>query len=122
MSWVQIAWPMLAAASLTLGLIHALIWIRQREMPQHLAFACAAVALSVMSVLELVALHARTPAELGSLIRWMHVPIAVLVVALVIFVRLSFGTRYFALAAMAVGLRVVALVANFTTGVNLNFA
>ena len=122
MSWVQIAWPMLAAASLTLGLIHALIWIRQRSMPQHLAFACAAVALSAMSVLELVALHARTPAELGSLIRWMHVPIAVLVVALVIFVRLSFGTRYFALAAVAVALRLVALVADFTTGVNLNFA
>jgi len=122
MSWVQIAWPMLAAASLTLGLIHALIWIRQRSQPQHLAFACAAVSLSVMAMFELLALHARTPAELGALIRWMHVPVTLLVVSLVAFVRLSFGTRYFTLAAVAIALRVAALAANFTTGMNLNFA
>ncbi|HEY1138970.1 MAG TPA: ATP-binding protein [Lysobacter sp.] len=122
MSWVQIAWPMLAAASLTLGLIHALIWIRERSAPQHLAFACAAVSLSVMAILEMLALHARTPAGLGALIRWMHVPVALLVLSLVVFVRLSFGTKYFALAAVALALRLTGLVANFTSGVNLNFA
>ena len=122
MSWVQIAWPMLAAASLTLGLIHALIWVRQRSAPQHLAFACAAVSLSALAVLEMTALHARTPTELGALIRWMHVPVALLVASLVVFVRLSFGTAYFTLAAIALALRVVSLVANFTTGPNLNFA
>lgn len=122
MSWVQIAWPMLAAASLTLGLIHALIWVRQRDMPQHLAFACAAAALAVLTVLEMLALHARTPAQLGTLIRWMHLPLMVLVLSLVAFVRLSFGAKYFALGVCAVALRLVALFANFTTGANLNFA
>ncbi|MDR0182113.1 sensor histidine kinase [Lysobacter arvi] len=122
MSWVQIAWPMLAAASLTLGLIHALFWVRQRSMSQHLAFAFAAGALSVLSVLEMVALYARTPAELGTLIRWMHVPIAILVASLVAFARLSFGPRYFALGLVALALRLAALVPNFTTGANLNFA
>lgn len=122
MTWVQIAWPMLAAASLTLGLIHVLIWIRQRSMPQHLAFAVAAASLSVLAVLEMVALHARTPAELGTLIRWMHVPVALLVASLVAFARLSFGPKYFALGAVALALRLVALVANFTSGANLNFA
>jgi len=121
MSWVQIVWPMLAAASLTLGLIHALIWIRQRSEPQHLAFACAALSLALLTVLELLALHARSPSELGALIRWMHVPVAVLVASLVVFARLSFGTKYFALAAMALALRLAALVANFTSGPNLNF-
>lgn len=121
MSWVQIAWPMLAAASLTLGLIHALIWARQRSAPQHLAFAWAALALAVLTVLELLALQARTASELATLIRWMHVPISVLVVSLVAFVRLSFGPRFFWLAATAAALRIVTLVPNFLTGVNLNF-
>lgn len=121
MSWVQVAWPMLAAASLTLGLIHALIWVRAPSAPQHLAFACAALSLCVLTVLELIALEANTTHELAGLIRWMHVPVAALVVSLVAFVRLSFGPRFVALGAAAVVLRLVALVANFTTGVNLNF-
>ncbi|BDU16450.1 ATP-binding protein [Lysobacter auxotrophicus] len=122
MSWVQIAWPMLAAASLTLGLIHALIWIRQRSVPQHLAFACAAVSLSILAILELMAVHARGAHELGTLIRWMHVPTTALVVSLVVFTRLSFGNAYLSLAATAIALRLAGLVANFTMGANLNFA
>lgn len=121
MSWVQIAWAMLAAASLTLGLIHALIWARQRSAPQQLAFAWAALSLAALTVLELLALQARTADELAALIRWMHVPISVLVVALVAFMRLSFGPRYFWLAATAAALRLATLVPNFATGANLNF-
>lgn len=121
MTWVQIAWPMLAAASLTLGLIHALIWARQRSATQHLAFAWSALALAVLTLLEMLALQARSADELAALIRWMHVPIMVLVVSLVAFVRLSFGPRFFWLAAVATGLRLVTLALNFVTGVNLNF-
>lgn len=122
MSWVQVVWPMLASASLTLGLIHALIWARQRSMPQHLAFAVAAISLAILCLLELQAIHARTPSELAGLLRWTHVPIAALVVSLVTFVHLSFGPKYLALAIAAVALRMAALALNFTTGANLNFA
>jgi len=122
MSWVQISWPMFAGATAILGLIHVLIWARQRVMPEHLAFALAAFSLATLTLFEFQALEATTPQRLGTLIRWMHVPIAVLVLSLVAFLRLSFGRRFFALAVSAAALRLGALALNFTTGVNLNFA
>ncbi|HZX76814.1 PAS domain S-box protein [Lysobacter sp.] len=51
----------------------------------------------------------------------MHVPISVLVLSLVAFVRLSFGPRFFWLAVAAAVLRLATLVPNFATGANLNF-
>ena len=122
MSWVHIVWPMLAGATLILALIHALIWARQRTMPEHLAFAVAAASLATLTLLEFRALDALTPERLASLIRWMHVPIAALVIALVTFLRLSFGKRFFSVALVAASLRIVALALNFSTGENLNFA
>lgn len=122
MSWVQIVWPMLAGASLVLGLIHALLWLRQRTLPEHLAFAFAATSLAALTLLELQALDAATPERLAALIRWMHVPVTTLVLSLVAFLRLSFGPRFFGLAATAAMLRVAGLVLNFGTGANLNFA
>jgi len=122
MSWVHFVWLMLAGATFILALIHALIWTRQRAMPDHLAFAMAAASLATLTLLELRALDATTPDNLASLIRWMHVPIAALVIALIVFLRLSFGRRFIALALAAASLRIVALALNFTTGENLNFA
>jgi len=113
---------MLAGATAVLALIHAIIWVRQRTVPEHLAFAAAALSLAVLTLMELRALDAETPEQLALLIRWMHVPIAAIVVSLIAFLRISFGQRFFALGLAAAALRLGALVLNFTTGVNLNFA
>ena len=42
MDWVDLTWPMLAAASLVLGLIHAMVWLGQPRQRIHLALAIAA--------------------------------------------------------------------------------
>ncbi|MBF6023833.1 PAS domain-containing sensor histidine kinase [Lysobacter niastensis] len=121
MSWVSIAWPMLASASLTLGLIHMLFWLRQSRGWEHLAFALAAISVALLTIVEMQALHARSPDELARLIRWMHVPIAGLVVSLIWFVRRYLHLGNVKLAICAISLRMLALLLNFTTGENLNF-
>ncbi len=121
MNWVTLTWPMLAAASLVLGLVHGLLWVNQRQLRVHLAFAVAAVAVAGLTLLEMAALQAASPHRLGELIRWMHLPVAVVILAMVYVVHVSFGhgSRWLALA--AVSLRLVALALNFASPVNLNF-
>lgn len=122
MNWVDLTWPMLASTSLVLALVHGLVWLGQRRVGLHLAFAVAALAVAALTLLELAALHTASPERMAALFRWMHVPVAVMVTALVFVVHSSFpsyGSTTLALA--AVGLRWLSVVLDFTTGVNLNF-
>ena len=66
-------------------------------------------------------MHAASPEHFATALRWSHVPVFVLVVALVGFVRLYLraGRRWLAWAAC--GGRALSLVLNFFTGVNLNY-
>ena len=66
-------------------------------------------------------LKASTPHAYAAAVRWVHVPIVVLMVALAGFAfhYLDAGRRW--LAATAIGLRLVSLVINFTVGENLNW-
>ena len=121
MNWVALTWPMLAAASLVLGLVHGLVWLSQRRLHVHLALAIAAFAVAALILLEMVALQTTAPRTLGELIRWMHLPVTVVVVAMVYVVHVSFGYGARWLAWGAVSLRVLALVVNFASAVNLNF-
>ncbi|WP_342315363.1 ATP-binding protein [Lysobacter sp. FW306-1B-D06B] len=121
MNWVALTWPMLAAASLVLGLVHGLVWLTQKRLGVHLAFAIAAVAVAALILLEMAALYATSPQRMGELIRWMHLPVAVMVVAMVYVVHVSFGLGSRWLALGAVSLRVAALAVNFASPVNLNF-
>ena len=43
MSWVIVIWSMTASACLTLGLIHLIIWSRQRDAWANLLFALVAL-------------------------------------------------------------------------------
>jgi PAS domain S-box-containing protein len=121
MNWVALTWPMLAAASLVLGLVHGLVWLSQRRLHVHLALAIAAFAVAALILLEMVALQTTAPRTLAELIRWMHLPVTVVVVAMVYVVHVSFGYGARWLAWGAVSLRVLALVVNFASAVNLNF-
>lgn len=110
---------MMASASLTLGLIHAFVWMRQGSRA-HLAFATAAASVAVMTLLELHALRATTPGEFATLLRWMHLPTTVLVLSIIWFFHALLG-GHLRIGLAAGGLRVLGLVLDFTTGVNLNF-
>src|SRR5437667_5464413 len=121
MNWVTIVWSMSAAVSLTLGTIHFVVWLEDRKMRANLFFALAAVAVAGIAVGEFAMMRAQTTEQIGRAQQWGHVPLFILVVAIVGFVRLYFGTGRLWLAVAACAARAVSLVINFAWPPNLNF-
>jgi PAS domain S-box-containing protein len=121
MSSVTVVWSMIGAACLTLAAIHFPVWWRNREAIGTLSFAIAAAATAAIACCELFMLKATTPAGYATAMRWIHVPVAVLLVALAGFTfhYLESGRRWLAVA--AIGLRLVSLAIDFTVGENLNW-
>jgi two-component system, LuxR family, sensor kinase FixL len=120
MSLVTVVWSMIAAACLTLAAVHFPVWWRNRGAQTTLAFALAAISTAGIAFCELVMLKAPTPNAYATALRWAHVPILVLMIALAGFAFHYLGGRRW-LAATAIGLRLVSLVVNFTVGENLNW-
>jgi len=122
MSWVTVIWSMIAAASLTLAAAHLPVWARNREALPSLFLALMALATAVYAFCEMAVLRAQTPEEFAAVVRWAHIPIWLVVVALVGFVRTYLKAGRWWLAWSVVGLRTLSLLLNFTTGVNLNYS
>jgi two-component system sensor kinase FixL len=110
-----------AGACLTLALISFAVWWRDRLARANLAFSLLATAVAVFAALELALMRAQTPEQFGTVVRWLHVPLWVMVVSLVAFVRLYLraGRRW--LAAAVIGVRTLSLVLNFTFFPNINY-
>jgi hypothetical protein len=121
MNWVTIIWSMTASACLTLALLHGFIWLRQRQAWASFLFALVAVATAAITGFELAMMQAATPAEFGSLLRWIHVPAWVVVISLVGFVRLYLRAGRPWLAWTICGLRTLSLALNFLFTPNLNY-
>ena len=121
MGWIDTAWPMIGATSLTLGLIYLLVWVRQPTQYGYLLFFMTAASVAVFSIFELRLMRAVAPEDYAAILRWAHVPVFVVVVSVVGFVLLYLRSGRLWLAGAACGLRLVSLVLNFRTGVNLNF-
>jgi len=121
MNWVTIVWSMTASACLTLALMHGFIWFRQREAWASLLFALVAVATAAIAGFELAMMRAATPASFGSILKWMHVPAWVVVVALVGFVRLYLRAGRPWLAWTICGVRTLSLLLDFLFAPNLNY-
>jgi two-component system sensor kinase FixL len=121
MSWISVVWSMTAAACLTLAFIHLSIWARERTRLAHLLFAVIALAAATMAPIEAWMMRSETVEEFGRAVRWQHVPGFVAVVAIVWFVRALLGTGRLWLAYTVCALRFVSLIANFSSGANLNY-
>ena len=121
MNWVQIAWVMMSAASLTLGVIHLFVWFKQRSQYAHLLFFALAVSAAGFGAFELAMMHAQSPAGYATALRWAHVLLAMFVLSIVGFVHFYFDAGRIWLAYVTSGLRLLALGLNFLTGVNINF-
>ena len=113
---------MSAAVCLTLAAVHFIVWFRMRDSWENLLFAVAAVSAAVIVMLEVNLMHAKTPEAYGELLRWMHVPAAILITALVWFIHfyLHAGRRW--LVWTITGLRMLILVPNFLNYPNATFA
>ena len=121
MSWITILWSMNAGVCFVLAGVCFLIWCNQRESWPHLLFSCSAVAAAVIALIELAMLHGKTVRQYAALICWIHVPVWVLTVSFVAFVRLYLraGRRW--LAWSIYGLRTLVLILNFIFPVGINF-
>jgi two-component system sensor kinase FixL len=121
MSWITIVWSMNAAACLTLAGIYLLVWCKQREGWAYLVLSCNAVAGATLTAFELALLRAQTSEEYGVILRWAQIPVWVLVVSLVVFVRLYLRAGRPWLAWSVCGARTLALILNFIFVPNLSY-
>jgi two-component system, LuxR family, sensor kinase FixL len=121
MNWVTIIWAMIASSCLTLALVHVLVWCRRPGARANLLFALMAIATAIFAGCELWMMGAETPEAFGTAVRWGHVPIWVLFVSLVGFVRLYLRAGRLWLAWTACGMRTLSLILNFLYTPNLNY-
>jgi PAS domain S-box-containing protein len=121
MNWVTVIWSMGGGACLTLALMQVVVWWKDRGARANLIFSVMAIAVAAFAAFELALMRAVTPDQFGSTVRWMHVPVWIIIVSLVIFVRLYLraGRRWLAWA--VVGLRTLSLILNFIVSPNINY-
>ena len=110
-----------AAACLTLAAFYCVVWCKQRQNWVHLVFSSSAVAAAAIAAFELGMMHAETVGQYEALLRWIHVPVWVLTVSFIIFVRLYLHAGRPWLAWTICGLRTLVLILNFIFTSNLNF-
>jgi len=121
MNWVTVIWSVGSGACLTLALIHVVVWWKDRAARANLVFSAMAIAVAAFAALELAMMQAQTPEQFGSDVRWVHVPVWVIIVSLVIFVRLYLKAGRQWLAWTVVGVRTLSLILNFIFSPNINF-
>ena len=114
----------MSAASLTLGGIHAHIWLRRRKAADtraNLAFAVLAIAVAVMGFMELRMMRAATPEEFQRVLLWYHFPILAGMAAIVAFTHYYLNVGRLWLGLTSIGLRTVALLLGVLTGGTMNY-
>jgi two-component system, LuxR family, sensor kinase FixL len=121
MMWTTVVYSITASACLTLGLIHALIWWRQRDAWPNLLFAVAAIGTAAFTACDLAAQLATSPAQYALAVRYAHLALWVGIIPLSIFVRFQFRAGRIWLLCTFCALRTLSLLLNFCTGENLNF-
>jgi two-component system sensor kinase FixL len=122
MSWVTIIWSMSAAACVTLAAIHLLVWQQGRDRSGHLYFALGALAAAATAACELMLMRAGSVEVYGAVLWWAHLPVWVLVVSVVGFMRSYLRAGRPWLAWSVVAARTLALVLNFFTTASINFS
>jgi len=121
MTWIDIAWPMMSAACLTIALVHVVTWYKQRNLTDHLALGLICFGIGAVAILEWQMMRAQTPAGFAALMRWVLVPFVPIFVGLVAFVRVHFRAGRLWLGSLIVAAQLASLIPNFLTGVNLSF-
>jgi hypothetical protein len=121
MSWITVVWSMNAAACLTLAGVYLLVWSKQSREWANLAFSVTAIAAAAIAAFELAMIRAGTASQYEALIRWIHLPVWVLVVSFVSFVRLYLRAGRARLAWSIYVLRTLILILNFILTPNINF-
>ena len=103
MNWMTIAWSMVAAACLTLGMINLRVAIGQNHPTPYLFFFANSLAVASLAGLELGLLEATNLQQYESLLHWAQLPVWVMVVSILGVVWSLFRTGRTWLAVVAAG-------------------
>jgi len=122
MSWTTVTWTSAAAICLTLAALYLSVWVRQRDKWAFLLFSFTAISAAALAMLELKLIHAPTPSAYGEILRWMHVPAAVMAVSVIWFLHIYLRAGRRSLAWIITGLRLLILLPNFLFYPNATFA
>jgi len=118
MSWITAIWSATVGASLVMGLVYLQVWSQNRRSWANLCFFFTVIGVLGLAAGEMATMHAESPEAFGRAIRWTHFVYAIGFVGSLGFIHFYFGTGRRWLLALAVGLRLLVVLANFTTGVN----
>lgn len=121
MNWLTLIWSVGMGACLTLGLTHLSIWCRDRRAWAQLSFAVTTLGVMGIAACEMGNMKAQTPAGFALAVRLAHVATGVFAVGCVAFVHCYFRSDRLWLGALALGIRLVAVIFNFSTGSSLHF-
>ena len=120
MSWITIVWSVLIGACVAMALPQVLIWIWRRRIV-HLFFVILTAGVIALLSNELVLMRSSSVEQFARVLQWRQVPLFVMFVAIIGFVRLYFGTGRWWLGITACGVRLACLVINFALPPNLYF-
>src|SRR5436190_12447505 len=120
MGWITVIWSATSGACVMLALMHLLVWFRDRRSWASLCFSLTVVGVLGLAISEVITMHTDSPDVFGHVFRWTHLVYAVGVIGSLGFVHFYFGTGRKWLLALAIGLRVLVQIPNFTTGLNLH--
>jgi len=121
MNWLTLAWSMVAGACLVLGLMHLALWLMDRKRWELLWFSVSAVAAAGVAIGEHLGLTTDSLTTYRIMDRWMPVCLAVLLVSLVWFVQVFFGTGRRWLVMVISVLWLLGLVFNFLSPQSMTF-
>lgn len=121
LNWVLVGWSMAASASLTLAMIHFLVWLKSRTDWANLLFSVLALAAVATACCELWMMRAATPAEFGMALRYLQLALWVAFLSMTGFVLLHLRAGRPWLAWTICALRSFSLLVNFRVGQNLNY-
>lgn len=121
MTWVHAIYLVVGTMCITLGVIHAQVWMRQRRAAGNGSFALLAASAAAMGYVEVHMMFAQSPQAYGDALWWLQVPVWTGFIAMVFFVRFGLRAGRPWLAWVVIGARTLVLVVNFFSTPNIQF-
>lgn len=112
MNWVFVFTASVAAACATLAAVHLSVWMRDRRLAAHAAFAGLASGVSAFTWTCLLMMQASSIDQFAHALWWANVTIMWMVAAFVAFIRVYFAARRMWIGYAAITLRGAAMLAH----------
>lgn len=101
--------------------VHLLAWIHSPRTKESLVFSIVGFSAAALCLGEINLIHAQTAVVYGEILRWMHVPVGIIVISLVWFIRLYLKAGRVWLAWLITGIRLLVLIVNFLMEPNATY-